>query len=150
MKNKKNIFLLILILSFLVSVLIFWRFFIFKKTEEAPPLPTPTPVFSPTPSPVLLEEITPLPTQKEGRGDDIETILSSLKKRFPLVEYLPYETDDFIVDYIAPFHLEVKIKRSISKSLVTKEVLNWIISKDVDPQTHQIDFVYLPSITPVP
>lgn len=155
MKTKKNIFWLIFFLSFLVSLLIAWKFFISQKTKEkTPTYPSPspflTPVFTPTPTPFLLEEITPLPAAKEGKGDTVETILNSLKKRFPLVEYLPYETDDFIIDYIAPFHLQVKIKRSVSRSLITKEVLNWIISKDVDPQTHQIDFVYLSSVTPVP
>lgn len=129
---KKPTFLLILTLAFFASVLIFWRFLFYHPVEEAPFLPTPTPTifFQPTPTPIL----------EEGKGDSPSQILESLKERFPLVEFLPYETENFYLDYVAPLHLRATIKNATASSQIKKEILNWIKKQGIDPSTHKIDF----------
>ncbi|MGB9911487.1 MAG: hypothetical protein ACPLKP_02675 [Microgenomates group bacterium] len=154
-KNKKNLFFLILGLSFIASILFFLKIIANQKTTPSPFFPslslTPTPFSAFTPTPTILEKMTPSPTfSPEGKGDNPQTILDSLKIKFPLIEYLPYETQNFLVDYIAPLHLEVKIKNKIDKNLIEKEVLDWISSLGIDPQTHKIDYRYVSSPTPVP
>jgi len=134
MKKINLLFFLVLILAFLASVLIFWRVFLYQtsKTPLPPALtPTPTSFFLPTPTPIILNE---------GKGDSPSEILESLKERFPLVEFLPYETENFYLDYIAAFHLQVTIKKANVSAQIRQEVFNWIKSKGVDPQTHKIDF----------
>jgi len=136
MKKPTVLFFLILTLAFLASILIFWRLFI-RQPSPIEPVPGPTPV-PPTPF------IQPTPTVeifKEGKGESAEEILDSLKKKFPLVEFLPYETDDFSVDYIAPLHLRVKIRNATFSAKISQEVSNWIKSKGIDPTTHKIDWI---------
>jgi len=141
MKKPSLLFFLILILAFLASVLIFWRLLIYQAPVSKPtPTPTlpvsPTPVFQPTPTPQLPPE-----TLKEGKGEPPEEILDSLKKKFPLIEFLPYETNNFSVDYIAPLHLQVRIKNATFSAQIKQEATNWIKSHGIDPSTHKIDWV---------
>jgi len=134
MKKINLLFVLVLILAFFASVLIFWRVFLYQPPKEIPssiPTPTPTPFSLPTPTPIL----------NEGKGDSPSQIIESLKGKFPLVEFLPYETENFYIDYIAPLHLRVTIKNKAQSERIKQEVLSWIISKNVDPLTHQIDFI---------
>jgi len=135
MKKINFLFILILALSFIASVLIFWRFFLYRPLEKPIP-PTPTP----TPTPTLFFFTTPTPLN-EGKGDSPSQILESLKERFPLVEFLPYETENFYLDYIAPLYLRATIKKTTDSAQIKQEILNWINSKGVDPKTHKIDFI---------
>jgi len=132
---KKNpLFILVFILTFIASVLIFWRLFLYQPPKEIPsliPTPTPTPFPLPTPTPVL----------NEGKGDSPSEIIKSLKGKFPLVEFLPYETENFYLDYVAPLHLQVTIKKATISAQIREEVFSWIKSKGVNPQTHKIDFI---------
>jgi len=134
MKKINLLFVLVLILAFVASILIFWRIFLYHSPEKTfPPTPTPTPTLflSPTPTPIL----------NEGKGDTPSQIIDSLKKKFPLVEFLPYETENFYLDYVAPLYLRATIKKTTVSTQIKQEILNWIISKGVDPQTHKIDFI---------
>jgi len=136
MKKINFLFILVLILAFLASILIFWRIFLYQpsqKTFSPPPLQvsTPTPLFSPTPISIL----------NEGKGDSPSQILESLREKFPLVEFLPYETENFYLDYVAPFHLRATIKKATDSAKIKQEIINWIISKEVNPKTHKIDFI---------
>jgi len=131
MRKINFLFILVLILAFIASALIFWRFFLYQPSESPVPLtPTPTPTFFTTPTPL-----------NEGKGDSPSQILESLKEKFPLVEFLPYETENFYLDYVAPLHLRATIKKATDSSQVKQEILNWINSKGVDPKTHKIDFI---------
>ncbi|MEM2145723.1 MAG: hypothetical protein QW279_10200 [Candidatus Jordarchaeaceae archaeon] len=128
MKKVTPLFFLILILAFFASLLIFGKILIYKKTPTSFfPIPTITP--SPT-SPTFVN-FSPTPLIKEGIGESPKSILDSLKKKFPLIEFLPYETANFSLDYIAPFYLEVKIKQPTISAQIKQEVLNWIISHKI-------------------
>lgn len=137
MKKPSVLFLLILILAAIAASLILWRFFIYKSPHPSVPPPTITPI--PTPTKIILP--TPTLPVKEGIGESPIDILESLKERFPLVEFLPYETNDFSADYIAPFYLQVKIKNATFSAQIKQEVLDWIKSKGVNPNTHKIDWI---------
>jgi len=133
MKKINLLFVLVFILAFIASVLIFWRIFLYQPPEKIPP-PAPTPTLTPTP-------FLPTPTLNEGKGDSPPQILESLKGKFPLVEFLPYETENFYLDYVAPLHLRATIKKATASGQIRQEILNWIKSKGVDPQTHKINFI---------
>jgi len=137
MKKINLLFILVLILAFLASVLIFWRVFLYQPPEK---IPSPAP--APIPTPLLLT--TPTPILNEGKGDSSSKIIESLKGKFPLVEFLPYETENFYLDYVAPLHLRATIKKAAVSAQIKQEILNWISSKGVDPQTHKIDFIPAP------
>ncbi len=62
------------------------------------------------------------------------------QKYFPLFNYLPYSNNDFEIIYTDKFTLQVSIKNpDINKA--KQEVIDWIKSKGVDPNTHTIDYV---------
>jgi len=134
MKKINPLFILVFILAFIASVLIFWRVFLYQPPKEIPsliPTPTPTPFSLPTPTPVL----------NEGKGDSPSQIIESLKGKFPLVEFLPQETENYYLDYVAPLHLRATIKKATASAQIKQEILDWIKSRGVDPQTHKIDFI---------
>ncbi|PJE69095.1 hypothetical protein COU96_01625 [Candidatus Shapirobacteria bacterium CG10_big_fil_rev_8_21_14_0_10_38_14] len=140
MKKNKFVFVLILILTVSATFLILWQlFFKEKKTTQTAPIITPIP--TPTAAiPVSRFKITPTPGPAEigaGQGDSPSEIIESLKEEFPLFQYLPYQTENFLIDYLAPLHLKVILKSEKNK----QEVLDWIKSHGVDPATHQFDWV---------
>lgn len=136
MKSKSlGLFILILVLATLASLLIGWRLFFFQtKPPTTPsPIPTPTsPVFRPSPFP------TAAPSSPPGRGDSPEDIMKSIQRKFPLYDFLPYWTENFQIDYVAPLTLEVQIKNDTPQT--RQEALDWILSKGVNPSTHQIQW----------
>lgn len=132
MKKNKFLFFLILILAILASSLILWRlFFLPAGRQVIISQPTPTPL----PTPFI---------SKQGKGDSPTEIMESLKKNFPLLQILPYETETYSVDYIGPLHLKVKLKSGSQRNKVEQEVKEWLLKQQVEPSTHKIDF------TPVP
>ncbi len=60
-------------------------------------------------------------------------------KYFPLFDYIPYESNDFSIDYTDKLTLVVKIKNP-DVEMVKKEVNDWIRSHNVNPSTHTITF----------
>lgn len=58
----------------------------------------------------------------------------------PLLSYTPYSTGDFSLDYTAKLTLTVKIKNPDVVG-VKQEVIDWIKSHGVDPNTHKIIYV---------
>lgn len=63
---------------------------------------------------------------------------------YPLLEYIPYETENFSVRYSAPLTLTVTIKKGEQKT-IEPSIKEWIKSHSVDPSTHQFKWV-----TPAP
>lgn len=66
------------------------------------------------------------------------------KQNYPLLEFIPYITDNFFITYSGPLALQVTIKRG-SQSAIAPLVLEWITSHGVDSSTHQIKY-----FTPAP
>lgn len=62
-----------------------------------------------------------------------------LKNYYPLSQFTPYSTSDFRIEYTYDLTLKVSVKGS-SIEKVKQEVLNWIKSHGVDPNTHVIHY----------
>jgi len=135
-KKKINLFILILVLTSIAGTLIFWKLLFFKKSKPLPETPKPTPTSTPTP--ILIPTSYPLPSEPE-KGDPLEKIREESLKEFPLFDYTPYITEQFVVDYTAPLHLKVFLEKDTPQ--VRQEVLDWIRSKGVDPKTHKIEWI---------
>ena len=140
MKHNKYLFILILGLSIISGGLIIWRVFFYQKT-------TPEIIILISPTPTQTQIISPFPTSAgQEIGDSQKEIIDSLKKKFPLVEFVPFETDNFRVDYQAPLSLKVIVKKG--DKLATKSLVeSWIKSKGVNPATHQIKY-FTPELSP--
>lgn len=128
---------LIIFLSSIAAGLVVLKYFFLPEEISPPqPSPSPTPMLTPSASPL------PLPTASSpaGRGDPnlLETILKDVEKKFPLNYSVPYEDENFSIDYVAPLKLKAVLKTPQASQ---SAVLNWIRSKNVDPSTHQIEFV---------
>mgnify|MGYP001602472021 CR=1 FL=1 len=133
MKKISGLFFLILILATIAGGLIFWRLFLYQ-----PPVPAEIPGPTPTPTQFFL----PSPTApQEGKGESPTDLFRSLKEKFPLAAFLPYENENFSIDYAAPLSLKVEIKIATQTAQTKKEVLDWIWSKGVNPSTHQIKYL---------
>jgi len=63
---------------------------------------------------------------------------------YPLLEFIPYETESFSVRYSAPLTLTITIKKGEQKT-IEPLIIDWIKSHGVDPSTHQLKWV-----TPAP
>lgn len=59
---------------------------------------------------------------------------------YPLLEFVPYETEGFWVTYSGPLALKVTIKKGSSKTL-EPNVIQWIKNHGVDPSSHQIRWI---------
>lgn len=70
----------------------------------------------------------------------IEEEIKITQESFPLIDYLPYETESSRIAYEDSLYLLVTIKKGDTED-VKKEVLDWIRSKGVDPQTHKIEWL---------
>lgn len=80
----------------------------------------------------LTEEIVsnPLAAQKASEWE---------QENHPLGKYLPWENDNFKIYYTGPKKIEVIIKNQ-DIDVIKSEVRDWINSKDVDPDSHQINW----------
>lgn len=133
MKKKSfNLFVLILILTIIASTLAFWKLFLSRKGRV---VPTPTPVTT-SPTPTSAFEIKPTPV--EEIGESAQELVEYLRESFPLYDHLPYTSEKFYLKYKKPFHLKAVLKEDTPEA--REEVLNWIRSKGVDPETHEIDW----------
>ncbi len=59
---------------------------------------------------------------------------------YPLLKYMPYNTNSFSIDYTDRITLRVEIKNQ-NISAVKQEVEAWIRSKGVDPTSHKINYI---------
>jgi len=59
---------------------------------------------------------------------------------YPLLEFIPYETESFSVTYSQPLTLKVILKKE-TKETIEPIVLDWIKSHNIDPSTHKIDWI---------
>lgn len=66
-----------------------------------------------------------------------------IKKEYPLLDYVPYTTDDLTVDYTKENTLEVNVFSSdLSEDEVKQIVETWIKEHGVDPSTQTINYNY--------
>jgi len=81
----------------------------------------------------------PSPTPVPERGDPEikKEILQETAQQYPLIDFVPYEDENFYLNYLGPLKLGVKIKRG-ERRRVKWKVYEWLEEKGVDPDSHQI------------
>jgi hypothetical protein len=123
---KKKIIIIAAIFLFLLVFYLYLNFSSQKPNKETVPSPTPTAVLGP----------------EEGKGDPdfLDYLQKGAAEKFPLINAMPHAEATWSIDYLGPLHLEVIVKdKNVEK--VKEEVLAWIKNQEVDPTTHQIDWV---------
>lgn len=86
--------------------------------------------------------VNPLPTPsvaEVGDPDFTKELIETTVDDYPLIRFMPYSDNNFAINYSAPKKLVVKIK-GVNIEAIKAEVLAWISSKGVDPETHQIEW----------
>ena len=78
-------------------------------------------------------------TTKHLQGDSIETQVDYAKNNYPLLSVLPFENENFAINYLGPLHIRIIAKKSPSNQY-QQQALDWIKQQGVDPKTHKIDF----------
>lgn len=117
---------LIAFLFLLVVAIILSNIFLPKEKISTPtisPSPTIIPTIKPTSGPI-------------GTPNFYENIRPEILNNYPLFDYLPYKTDNFIVGYSSTLTLKITLKKDTPE--IRQEVLDWISSKGVGPNTHKI------------
>lgn len=129
--NKKNRIFLFLIGILLLLVLL-------KLFQKEAVTPTVLPKISPTPSEPIYPSTTPTTIPLEGKGEPNfdKKVAEDLNKYYPLFNYLPHKTDNYLIGYSDSLTLIVVLKQDTPE--IRQEVLDWISSKGVDPNTHKI------------
>jgi len=127
LKNKN--FRIIFILAILTGITL-----ALKLLTPKEPLPTQPEIITSTPSPI------PTTITLPGRGDPNFrlSLEPTIKTNYPLFDYVPFETENWSVDYLKPLEIQVMLKSDTPE--MRQEVLDWIESKGVNPQTHKIIF----------
>jgi len=95
----------------------------------------------PSPKPQDLPHVSP-PTSQTGAGNPNvqQEIMQPIQNQYPLLSSLPYENQQFRINYQAPLKLIVKIKQG-TQAKIQPLVNQWIQSQKVDPSTHQFIFI---------
>ena len=128
MKNR-YLFILIFFLSLVATVLTVWRVFLAPKTPSLPTSPGPTSTSLPGPT---------LVPQGLGEPGIQEKIEKEVRQEYPLLYFIPHQTANWEVDYLAPLHLRVILQKDTPET--RQEVLDWIESKGVNPTIHKIEW----------
>lgn len=79
-------------------------------------------------------------TRELTENESVEEEVEMSKKSYPLIDFVPYETENFKISYEAPLFLQIEIKKG-KVDLIKEEVLDWILSKGVNPATHKIEWL---------
>ncbi len=92
----------------------------------------------------VILEITPPFTYEETKKyyDDWS---KEIHQNEPLYDFVPYKTETYFIYYTAPLTLTVITKKDTPQ--IREEVSNWIISKGIDPKTHQINWKVRSTLT---
>ncbi len=88
-----------------------------------------------------LYEPPPPPAQEKGDNDFFEALTALDPLAYPLLPYVPHETEKFYLNYDSPQTLIVKIKPGSTEKEVQKEVYAWIESLDFNPYEMEFNWV---------
>ncbi|MFA6603033.1 MAG: hypothetical protein WCT01_04495 [Candidatus Shapirobacteria bacterium] len=128
--KKNQIVLVLAVMVVIMSVIKFSYKYDPAKDKNM----TPVPLLSPTPLPTSVEAVV---DPKEATEGGVRTYESD----YPLWSLLPFSGKGFVVDrYLAPRKLAVKAK-GLDKKIATEEIEKWLGANDIDPTTHEIEFI---------
>ncbi|MDD2224908.1 MAG: hypothetical protein PHP97_01980 [Candidatus Shapirobacteria bacterium] len=139
MSNLKKIILIIIgvVLLVLIFWLLFWEQNKNNKINETINQITISPIPTKTASELGEELINPNEEEVKQNKKESDDYLTT----HPLWESLPYETDRFkISHYIKNMTLVVYVSKSENQEEIKELINKWIISKDINPPNHEIEF----------
>ncbi|MBU2577383.1 Ig-like domain-containing protein [Patescibacteria group bacterium] len=86
------------------------------------------------------------PYTQEQQKEFYKQLEEETYKKYPLFDYLPHKTDNYMIDYYSsdPLILGVFLKTDAPE--IRKEVLDWIRSKEEKPGTHQVKWILKPEL----
>lgn len=90
----------------------------------------------------LSKSITP-PSGGLGDPNFYNEIQKETADKYPLLKYIPFETKNWWVTYRGPLLLKVGLRKDTAE--IRQEVLDWIKSKGVNPDTHKIEWKISPN-----
>lgn len=122
-------FLFFLLLALILGLLVGLRFL--KKPKPTPPLPTPLP----TPSPEVLAS----PVPAFGDPTFFQEMDEVNENFYPLLKYLPYQTQEFVIKYTDPLELEITLIGPDPK-IARGKALEWLVSIGADLERHKLIF----------
>ena len=125
--NRK--FLLFFGLGLILGILIILK--LSQKKPEPVPLPSPAPTAKATP--------TPTPTPVFGDPTYFQEMEEKNENFYPLLKYLPYETQNFKIKYIDPLKLEVLLT-NVNQDEAKEKALEWLKSINADLEKHTLIF----------
>jgi len=91
-----------------------------------------------------IAELLPAPTPISEKGDPEvqKEITDRTTQKYPLIKFMPYESENFYINYFGPLELGVKIKKGNEaegdKTEVKWEVYDWLQEKGIDVDSHKI------------
>ena len=139
MSNLKKIILIMTGIGLLILIfwLLFWGQNKNNKINEPINQTAITPIPTKTASELEEELINPNEEEVKQNKKEMDDYLTT----HPLWESLPYETGQFkISHYIKEMTLVVYISKSENQEEIKELVNKWIISKDINPPNHEIEF----------
>lgn len=80
------------------------------------------------------------PTNTSSSGLEAVKEKQDIQQNYPLFNYIPYQSNDYYIDYTGPLTLDVNYYIP-NLNQVKQEVNDWIKSHGVDPSTHTINYV---------
>lgn len=104
--------------------------------KSQPPAPAPSPIPIPSPSPTIL------PAPAFGDPTYFQEMEEANENFYPLLKYLPYQTEDFAIKYTDPLVLEVKLIGPDSET-AREKALQWLKSISADLGKHSLNFLTL-------
>ncbi len=86
-----------------------------------------------------------VPPSGTGLGDPnfYNEIQKEVSDKYPLLKFIPFESKNWWITYRGPLQLKVALKRDTTE--IRQEVLDWIKSKGVNPDTHKIEWKISPN-----
>lgn len=129
-KNKK--IRILVILSSLLLIVVYLKTLGSQKTA----LPDNLQKITPVPQATTIPINTPTLIPEKGDPDFYQQMRSEIENNYPLFDFVPYETENYRVNYTDDLTLKVTLKKDTPE--IRQEVLDWISSKGINPKTHKI------------
>lgn len=125
-------FLFFLLLALTLGLLVGLR--LMQKEKPVPTIP------SPIPSPKIKLSPTASPESAKGDPTYFQEMENANQNYYPLLKYLPHETDLFKVRYADPMVLEITLKGP-DQNQAKQEAINWLTEIGADLEKHQLKFL---------
>ncbi len=77
---------------------------------------------------------------QQGDPESLKVGNELVYQDYPLLSWMPYQSQNLSADYISPHHLKVIVNHGTQQQ-AQQEITAFMKSHNIDPSTHQIDYV---------